>query len=131
MHSLVATNPILFHAVGNPELTFAGLAGLAAANSMYHFSQFVSSYHLDYHLNEITPEEEEEHVPFITKRNIRFDSWSDQECYSKTEFNKCKLERIHMCFGLSDLVEGDDGLICIPTGGINKFGNPCCYKFHP
>ena len=36
-----------------------------------------------------------------------------------------------MCFGLSDLVDGDDCLICIPTGAINKFGNPKCYKFYP
>jgi len=36
-----------------------------------------------------------------------------------------------MCFGLSDLVDGDNGLIRKPTGAINKFGNPCCYKFHP
>jgi len=29
MYSLVASNPILFHGVGNQETTFAGLAGVA------------------------------------------------------------------------------------------------------
>ena len=104
MHSLVATYPNLFHAVGNPELTFAGLTGIAAANSMYHFSQFVSCYHFDYHMHDITlKEEEEEHVPFkqikmshlilglIKNATIKWDSidvnlskfrmlWTDHSC---------------------------------------------------
>jgi hypothetical protein len=47
MYSLVASNPIVFHGVGIQERAFAGLAGIAVANSMYHFSQFISCYSLD------------------------------------------------------------------------------------
>jgi len=131
MYSLAASNPILFHGVGNQETTFAGLAGVAVANSMYHFSQFISCYRLDYQLHDITPEEEDEHIPFQPKKNITLDTWSDQECYNKTGFNKCKLVRIYECFGLIALADDGDGLIRIPTGAINRFGMPCCYAFHP
>jgi len=36
MYSLAASNSVMFHAVGNQEMTFVGLAGVAVANSMYH-----------------------------------------------------------------------------------------------
>ena len=131
MYSLVASNPILFHAIGNQETTFAGLAGVAVANSMYHFSQFISCYCLDYQLHDITPQEEEELMPFQPKKNISLYTWSDQECYNKTGFNKCKLERIYDCFGLIALADEGDGQIWILTGAIYIFGMPCCYTFIP
>jgi hypothetical protein len=112
------------------HMTFAGLAGVAVANSMYHFSQFISCYRLVYQLHDITPEEEKEHIPFQPKKNITPHTWSDQECYNKTGFNKCKLERIYECFGLIALADDIDGNILIPTGAIKKYGTPYCYTFH-
>ncbi len=126
------SNPELFlNVAGNVDLIFTGLAGVNMANFVYHISQFYSCYHLDYLLHDITPQEEASHVGFVPRNNIRLLSWSDQECYQKTGFNKCKLYRIYRCFGLQTIADHNDGFIRVYTGAVHGCGTPCYYLFDP
>lgn len=86
----------------------------------------------DYFLHDIPPEEEAE-VALPPRQNIRFDSWSDQDCYDKTSFTKVHLQRIYDCFALEAIANqpGNNGFIKVPTGFLNNNGVPCCYNFHP
>jgi len=84
----------------------------------------------DYILHDIPPEEEG--ALFVPpRRNIRFETWSDQECYDKTNFGKEQLRRIYNCFGLHTIAHQGDGFIKVPTGYVNQYGLPCNYNFEP
>ena len=102
--------------------------------NMAKFARAVNNFNVcqrfDYILHDIPPEEEAE-VSVPQRQNIRFTSWSDQQCYDRTNFGKEKLLRIYACFGLQTIADQDDGFINIPTGNINQRGVACRYKFHP
>ena len=73
------------------------------------------------------PIEEEENAPStrIPRQDIRFNSWTDQECYENTSFNKNQLQRIYHKFGLQQLAAQNNGFVRVPTG------HNAVYKFHP
>lgn len=85
---------------------------------------------LDYFLYDILPEEEAG-IFVQPRRNIRFESWDEYTCYTKTTFHKDQLLRIYRCFGLQNIAALNDGHIRIPTGFTNQRGVPCVYNFHP
>ena len=50
------------------------------------------------------------------RQNIRFDSWTSQECFFYTSFRKEQLRRIYHQFGLAQLAAQNDGYIRVFTG---------------
>ena len=59
----------------------------------------------------------------MSKQNIRFDSWSEQECYVFTGFGKHQIIRFYLSFGLEQEV-ATDGFIRVS----NK--NDQFHRFH-
>jgi hypothetical protein len=88
-------------------------------------SRFVRELVLDHKYHDIPLEEEEDHRPTrMPRQDIRFSSWTDQECYDFTSFRKHQLQRIYNLFGLAQLAAQHQGFIRVFTG--HEF-----YKFHP
>jgi hypothetical protein len=79
----------------------------------------------------LTQEEETRHVGYTPRKYVDFASWSDQDCYQNTGFNKCKLEQIFKCFGLQTIADQNDGYIRVYNGSVNSDGRACCYLFVP
>ena len=119
-HTLLAAYPQLFPHGQDAylQLRFARMTCISIVNTMFHYSQYVDCYRLDYLLYDITPDEEEEHVGYRPSREIRFHSWTNQECYENTGFTKVQLFRIYNCFGLQNIANDNDGVISVPSGAI-------------
>lgn len=126
-HAFVSTNPQLFPQDQHVQARFAGITCAGIANVMFHFSQYWTCYRLDYLLHDISPEEEEDLVAFKPSKNVRFSTWTDQDCYEETGFNKHKLKRIYRCFRLEQIANNNGGMIRVNNGP----NNPKCYSFHP
>ena len=84
---------------------------------------FARCFRLDHQYHDIPMEEEEEHAPCrMERQDIRFNSWTDQECYDFTSFTKIQLQRMYNLFGLAQLAAQNNGFIRVPTGqGILLF----------
>ena len=87
---------------------------------------------LDHLLHDIPPDELEQ-IRIPPRQNIRFSSWSDQQCYDKTNFTKDQLIRIYHCFNLEYIAGLNEnyGYIRVPTGHTNQYGAQCFYLFNP
>lgn len=106
------------------------LLGINLATFTRAVNNFNVCQRFDYILHDIPPEEEA--AVFVPpNQDIRFESWSDQECREKTNFGIGQLRRIYACFGLQAIADDNDGYIKVPTGHTNQRGAPCYYNFHP
>ena len=88
----------------------------------FDFYQYV-----DYILHDIPPEEDET-IILKQRENIRFNSWSDWECYHYTNFHKDQLECIYACFELQTVSDPMTGNVRIHTGFYNQCGIPCALQ---
>ena len=88
-------------------------------------NRFLRGLHYDHLLHDIPLEEEEGAASTrIPRQHIRFDSWTDQECYDNTSFTKEQLRRIYRLFGLAQHAAQTNGYIRVFSGFE-------VYKFHP
>ena len=93
-------------------------------------SNFDLYQYFDYILHDIPPEEDET-IILKQRENIRFNSWSDWECYHYTNFHKDQLEWVHDCFELQKLSDPLTGYVRIHTGFNNQHGIAFAYNFNP
>ncbi|KAL7526095.1 hypothetical protein ACHAXR_002564 [Thalassiosira sp. AJA248-18] len=78
---------------------------------------FVRCFLLDHIHHDIPLGEEEEQEPTrMPRQNIRFNSWTSQECYDFTSFTKEQLQRIYHLFGLAQLAAQNSGFIRVFDG---------------
>jgi hypothetical protein len=103
---------------------------LNLAGYLHSADQFIICEQCDFILHDIPPQEEGS-LRLPPPQHIRFSSWSDQECYDKTNFTKDQLVRIYRCFVLAEIARISGGSIRVPTGHTNQRGVQCCYLFHP
>ncbi len=113
------------------------LAAVITALVNYNFESYYNSLQnfcrcerLDYMLYDI-PFQEEDGIAAPQRQDIRFDSWDDFTCTTKTRSNKHKLLRIYNCFGLQAIADRNNGHISVSTGHVNQRGVICAYKFNP
>ena len=78
--------------------------------------RFLNGMMRDHQYHDIPLDEEEASEPSrLPHQNIRFSSWTDQECYDFTSFRKHHLLGIYDCFGLAQLATLTNGFIRNPT----------------
>lgn len=118
--------------IGDDALaTFAvTLLHMNVASYALAVSNFNLCMRFDTILHDITPEELAAMVT-IPSQNVRFNSWDDRTCYSRTNFTKDQLRRIYSCFGLAQVANATGGYVRVPIGHNNQRGVACCYRFHP
>ena len=93
-------------------------------------SIFMSLFRLDYELHDIPQDEEDNHnLHPLPRQDIRFDSWTDQQCYANTSFTKGQLLRIYDKFGLAALATLTNGSIHVNTNPNGPGGRN--HLFHP
>ena len=90
----------------------------------FHRCHLNNLLHVDYIYHDIPPDVDPQQLRMPVPQNIRFSSWSDQECYGNTSFTKEQLRRMYNCFGLEDLAAEYGGTIPVCNG--YRF-----YSFHP
>ena len=96
------------------------------AHHVFKRDRFLRWLRHDQILHDIPLEEEEAAEPHrMPRQDVRFDSWSSQECMDNTSFKKNQLRTIYNHFGLAHLAAQNGGFIRIPTGWFRD------YHFHP
>ena len=74
-------------------------------------------FYLDFLYHDIPLDEENSHgLHDFPRQNIRFDSWTNKECFFYTSFRKNHLLRIYHQFGLAQLAAQNHGSILVFTG---------------
>jgi hypothetical protein len=111
------------------EALVASLLHVNIAQVLQYFRNFTSLQILDYLHHDILPDEEVT-VSVPPRQNIRFNSWTDFDCYENTCFRKDQLRRIYNCFGIDRLGDPITGDILISTGCFNQRGDACGYNFN-
>ena len=128
---LVVLSLLIQYDVISPNIPNIGIAIntltlIQQAQYVWNQSRFVNLLRRDHEYFDI-PIEEEEAAPShrMPRQHIRFNSWSNQECYENTNFTKQQLRRIYDCFGLATLAAQQNGYI-----RVQNFGN-AYHLFHP
>ena len=74
-------------------------------------------FYLDFLYHDIPLVEKNSHcLHDFPRKNIQFDSWTSQECYFYTSFQKDQLLWIYRQFGLAQIAAQNHGSICMFTG---------------
>lgn len=126
---LVTLTILIHHELLHPNAAAVVAALLKLYQIQYTGNRdfFLKCMLLDHAYHDISPEDEASwraSVPRMQRQNIRFDSWSEQECYDFTGFRKHQLIRIYMNFGIEQEA-GIDGYIRVS----NRNGQ--FHRFHP
>ena len=109
----------------NAGAVVAALVKLYQIQYTVNRSFFLKCMLLDHFYHDIPPTEEEAHrssVPRMPKQNIRFDSWSEQECFDFTGFRKHQFNRMYLSFGLEQEAAIDGFIrVSIKNGQFHLF----------
>ena len=115
--SLLMQYDIISPNIPNIGIAINTLTLIQQAKYVWNQSRFVNLLRRDHEYFDI-PIEEEETAPAhrMPRQDIRFNSWSNQECYENTAFTKQQLLRIYDCFGLAGRAAQQNGTIRVFTG---------------
>ena len=90
---------------------------LAVGRYSIQVSRMWRVFYLDFLYHDIPLDEENSHgLHDFPRQNIRFDSWTNKECFFYTSFRKNHLLRIYHQFGLAQLAAQNHGSILVFTG---------------
>ena len=110
--------------VPNAEVAIQSLIHIQGVRYILNHNRMARCLRLDYIYHDIPPEEEAQQRIRMPRQNIRFSSWTDQECYDFTSFRKDQLIQIYDQFELEDLANETNGRIRVFNGHEH-------YCFHP
>ena len=124
--SVLIRNSVLNPTTANTAATiFSILLHIKYVHYVVNQNRFLRWYRYDELCHDIPLEEEEAaHGHPLPRQDVRFNSWTDQDCYDNTSFTKRQLRTIYGHFGLAELAAQNDGFIRVPTGFRE-------YHFHP
>ena len=124
MYALLLRSSLVVQATAVLPLLCAQYMQYARASSL-----FISLFRLDHELHDIPEDEENNHNPHpLPRQDIRFDSWTNQQCYANTGFTKVQLIRIYDKFELAARVDAN-GSIRVNTNPNGPGGRN--HLFHP
>jgi len=124
--SIIIRNNVLNPTTLNTAATATSfLLRIQCTNYIFNQNRFSRLIQQDHIYHDIPLEEENNALATrLPRQNIRFNSWTDQECYDNTSFRKEQLQRIYHKFGLAQLAAQNHGFIRVPT-------NHETYRFDP
>lgn len=115
--SVLVQSNVITPAVPNAAIAISLLLRLQYAQYALNSTRLARWLRLDHQYHDIPLQEENDHAPCrLERQDIRFISWTNQECYDFTSFTKSQLLRIYSLFGLAQLAAQNNGYVRVPNG---------------